>query len=139
MNMVNKQGVFEEKAEEYWKAAKERKGEILDAIVEVSGLSRKRAIGRFRRMQLRDPCSSEGRGRPRYYTPDVIAALKEVWEIGSEACGENLHPQIGEYIDIQIREKRWEHDEAATFKLLKMSQASVKVYVGGSTRTRRNF
>ncbi len=139
MNMANKQGVFEEMLEEYCAARKKRKGEILDAVAEVSGLTRRGAIKRFKKMQMRDPCSVEQRGRPRYYTPDVIAALKDVWEVGSEACGENLHPMIGEYIDVQLRENQWRHDDGATRKLRKMSRASVKVYVGGFTRTRRNF
>jgi hypothetical protein len=139
MNMAHKQGVFEEKLEAYLEGPKKRKSEILDAVVEVSGLTRKGAIKRFRAMQMRDPCATEKRGRPRTYTPDVIAALKEVWEIGSEACGENLHSQINEYIDIQIRKRTWRHDDVATFKLRAMSLGSVKVYVGGFTRTRRNF
>jgi len=139
MNMAHKQGVFEEKAKEYWGADKKRKSEVLDAIVEVSGLTRKGAIKRLSRMQMRDPCHEEARGRPRYYTPDVIAALKEVWDIGSESCGENLHSQIGEYIDTQIRGNAWVHDEAATGKLRKMSLGSVKQYVGRFVRTRRNF
>ncbi len=139
MNMQHKQGVFEEKAREYWKARKKRKGLILSSLVEVTGMTRKACIKRFRFLQLRDPGSVEQRGRPRYYTPDVIAALLEIWEIGSEACGENLHPQIGEYVDIQIREKEWRYDELVTYKLRKMSVGSVKHYVGGFTRTRRNF
>jgi hypothetical protein len=69
----------------------------------------------------------------------VIAALWEIWDMGSEACGENLHSQIGKYIDIQIRENKWKHDELVTFKLRKMSEGSVKNYVGNFTRTRRNF
>ena len=93
MNMQYKKGVFEEKCEEYWKARKRRKSVILSSLVEVTGLTRKACIKRMGYLQLRDPCSVEQRGRPRYYTPDVIAALSEVWEIGSEACGENLHPQ----------------------------------------------
>lgn len=137
--MANKQGVFEEKLKAYLKGPKKRRSEILDAVVEVSGLTRKGAIKRFRAMQMRDPCATENRGRPRTYTPDVIAALKDVWEIGSESCGENLHPQIGEYIDIQIREKKWRHSVEATEKLRSMSGGSVKVYVGEFTRTRRNF
>ncbi len=102
MNMVTQQGIFEEKKREYWSADKRRKGEILNAVVEVSGLTRKGAIKRFRKMQTRDSCVPEQRGRPRYYLPDVIAALKDVWEIGNEACGENLHPMMGEYIDTQV-------------------------------------
>lgn len=139
MNMQYKKGVFEEKCEEYWKARKKRKGVILSSLVEVTGLTRKACIKRMRYLQLRDPCSLEQRGRPRYYTPDVIAALLEVWEIGSEACGENLHSQINEYINIQIRENDWKHDELVTYKLRKMSEGSVKHYVGKFTRTRRNF
>ena|SRR3989344_3035281 len=139
MNMQHKKGIFEEKCEEYWKAGKKRKSVILSSLVEVTGLRRKTCIKRLRRMQLRDPAHGESRGRPRYYTPHVIAALLEVWEIGSEACGENLHPLINEYIDIQIREKEWKHDDLVTGKLRKMSMGSVKYYVGGFTRTRRNF
>ncbi len=139
MNMQHKQGVFEEKKEEYWKANKWRKGKILDAVVDVSGLHRKACVKRFRRLQKQDPCTTEHRGRPRYYTQDVIAALADVWNVGSESCGENLHPQINEYIDIALREKDWKHGDVATRKLRQMSVGSVKVYVGGFTRTRRNF
>ena len=139
MNMQHKKGIFEEKCEEYWKARKRRKGVILSSLVEVTGLRRKTCIKRLRRMQVRDPAHQEGRGRPRYYTSDCIAALLEVWEIGSEACGENLHPLVNEYIDIQIREKAWKHNDIVTGKLRKMSMGSVKHYVGRFTRTRRNF
>lgn len=139
MNMQHKQGVFDEKKEEYWKADKWRKGKILNSVVEVSGLHRKACIKRFKKLQTGDPCATESRGRPRYYTQDVIAALSDVWTIGSESCGENLHPQINEYIDIAIREKEWKHGDVATGKLRQMSVGSVKVYVGGFTRTRRNF
>lgn len=140
MNMAHKEGVFEEKAREYWKAGRRRKGEILDSVVEVTGLKQKACIRRFSRMQLWNRCKEEPRrGRPVYFTPDVVAALKDVWDIGSESCGENLHPQINEYIDIQIREKKWKHDDIATFKLRQMSAGSVKKYVGQFVRTRRNF
>jgi hypothetical protein len=139
MNMQHKQGIFEEKKEEYFKAEKCRKTKILDAVVDVSGLQRKACIKRFKRLQKRDPCWNESRGRPRYYTSDVIAGLKDVWDIGSESCGENLHPQINEYINISIRENEWKHSDEATGKLRAMSLGSVKAYVGGFARTRRNF
>lgn len=139
MNMQHKKGVFEEKCEEYWKARKRRKSVILSSLVEVTGLTRKACVKRMRHLRLRDPCSLEQRGRPRYYTPDVIAALSEVWEIGSEACGENLQSMIGEYVDTQIREKEWNHSDESTHKLRKMSVGSLKHYVGQFTRTRRNF
>jgi len=139
MNMATKQNIFEEKKREYWRANRKRKGEILHAVVEVTGLTRKGAIRRFLRMQRQDPCISERRGRPRYYTTDVVAALKDVWEIGNEPCGENLHPMINEYIDTQIRAGAWHHSDEATAKLRAMSLGSVKAYVGKFTRTHRSF
>ncbi len=137
--MAHKQGIFEEHKQAYWKADKHGKTEILDAVTLVSGLTRKAAIRRFRTLQVRDPAHSEGRGRPVYFTPDVTAALKDVWNIGAEACGENLHPMIGEYIDTQIRVQDWKHDDIATGKLRAMSLGSVKKYLGRFERTRRNF
>ena len=139
MTMATKQEIFDGCKAEYFKASKKRKGELLLAIVAVSGLTRKGAIKRLRRMQLGDPARREKRGRPRKYTTDVIAALKEVWEIGSEACGENLHPMIGEYVDVEQREKKWHHPVVVTTKLRSMSLGSVKAYVSNFTRTRRNF
>ena len=114
MNMVTKKDVFQEKLGAYAAADKRGKGVILDAVSLVSGLARKAVIRRFRRMQLRGRYEGRKRGRPRLYTNDVIAALKEVWEIGSEACGENLHPMIGEYIAAAMKERSCHHTRDAT-------------------------
>lgn len=137
--MVTKKDVFKEKLGAYAGASRSGKGAILDAISLVSGLTRKASIRRFRDLQLGGRYTLKKRGRPRTYTNDVIAALKEVWETGSEACGENLHPMIGEYIGAAIRERSWHHTRDATEKLRCMSLGSVKVYVGSFTRTRRSF
>lgn len=86
---------------------------------------------------MRDPARGERRGRKRQYTPDVIAALKEVWETASEPCGENLHPLISEYVHILQRDKMWHHTEEATEKLLQMSEGLVKLRVGRFLRIRK--
>lgn len=137
--MEHKQGIFEEKKEDYFKADKAGKGHILSSVALVTGLKRKVCIKRFRRLQKKDPSSCEKRGRPQYYTPDCIAALKDIWEIGSQSCAENLHSQVNEYINIQIREHAWKHTDEATGKLRCMSLGSMKIYVGKFVRTRRNF
>ena len=59
MNMANKKGVFEEKLKAYLRGDKQRKGEILDAVIEVSGLTRKGAIKCFRKMQMREALISQ--------------------------------------------------------------------------------
>ena len=139
MNMANKQAIFEEKLKEYLAVERKRKGAILDAVIEVTKLSRKAAIKRFRVLQMRDAGIISKRGRPVIFTPDVVAALKDVWNIGSEPCGENLHSQIGEYIDTQIKSGTWNHSAEATTKLRALSLGSAKKYVGRFVRTRRNF
>ena len=139
MTMANKQAIFEEKLKEYLAVGKERKGAILDAVIEVTKLSRKAAIKRFRILQMHDAGIVSKRGRPVIFTPDCIAALKDVWNIGSEPCGENLHSQINEYINTQIKSGAWNHGAEATAKLRAMSLGSVKKYVGRFVRTRRSF
>jgi len=61
MTMQHKKGVFEEKCEEYWKANKTRKSEILRSLVEVAGLTKKACIKRLRRMQLGSSSDEEQR------------------------------------------------------------------------------
>lgn len=78
----------------------------------------------------------EGRGRPERYTPNVIAALKYVWDAASEPCGEILHPMVAEYVAIFRRDKMWAYDDGATVKLLAMSERTMKRRVGAFFRVR---
>ena len=72
-----------------------------------------------------------------YYTPDVTAALKDIWEDDDEVCGELLHPMIKEYVEILKRDRMWSHSDEATGKLLAMSEATVKRRVGKFLKARR--
>jgi hypothetical protein len=75
---------------------------------------------------MEDPYKEETRGRKEYYGPDVTVALKEVWEAGSEVCGELLHPMIKEYVEILKKDKMWNQGDVATGKLLAMSVGTIK-------------
>jgi hypothetical protein len=90
-------------------------------------MGRKSAIRKFKHLQTKEPTKEERRGRPRYYTNDVTAALKQLWIAGGEVCGESLHPMINEYIDILVRDNDWNHSDEATGKLRAMSQGTVKI------------
>jgi hypothetical protein len=136
MTMKTKIDIFKEHLEEYLKADKDRKSEILSSVCLVTKMHRKGVIRKFRSLQLRDPCKSEGRGRSEYYGPDVTVALKEVWEAGNEVCGELLFPMIGEYIDILIRDKLWKQGDSATSKLRAMKLCTVKRRVGNFLKAR---
>lgn len=137
--MATKKNIYKEKLEEYLKADNVRKGEILDAVIEVTGLHRKSAIRRFKVLRLQDSEASEKRGRPVYYTPDVTAALKDIWKAASESCGENLHAVIGEYVKILQRDNMWIHSDEATDKLLTMSEGTVKERVSKFSRELLSF
>ena len=126
MNMTTKKDIFVRYLNEYLKASKERKGEILDNICDVVQIHRKAAVRKFRHLQLKGNSLPEERGRKVFYTPDSIAALRTIWEAASEICGELLYPIISDYAKILQRDKMWEHSDAATKKLLLMSEATVK-------------
>jgi len=141
MNMATKQSIFKAHLAEWLALRGDRKkrGEMIKEIAHIAKVHPKSVSRSFKRVQLTDTSVPEQRGRPRYYTTDVIAALREVWDIASEPCGENLHPMISEYIDTQVRVRAWIYSDEATAKLRAMSLGSVKAYVGRFARTRRNF
>lgn len=136
--MGTKYEVFRERLEEYLKASKQEKGKILDALQMITQLHRKAAIRALHREQMRDRMKPrEKAGRRTFYTPDVTAALKDVWEAGNEVCGELLHSVTGEYITVLIRDGLWRHSREATQKLRHMSQGTMKRRVGHFFKIRR--
>jgi hypothetical protein len=126
MTMGTKKEIFLEYLQEYLKAIKKRKGKILDHVCFVAKMHRNSAVRKFKALQMRDPDKEERRGRATIYTPDVTAALKDVWKASGMVCGELLFPMIGEYITIGLRDKMWAHNQTVTAKLLQMSQATIK-------------
>lgn len=128
MNMATKQDIFEEHLDVWLRATGNRKKrrEITKHIVFTAKVHPKSVARSFRRVQMKDRFREERRGRTTFYTPDVLAALKDVWEAGSRVCGELLHPQIHEYIEVLKRDKMWPHTDEATNKLLRMSERTVK-------------
>ena len=137
MTMETKNNIFKEHKEKYWKANRKEKGELLTHVCAVTKMHRKAAVRKFRSLQMKDPCKEEYRGRSLYYTLDVTAALKDVWEDGDQVCGELLHPMIHEYVEILKRDRMWKHSDEATGKLLAMSEATVKRRVGKFLKARR--
>lgn len=115
----------------YLKASKAEKGRILDALQRQTGMRRESIIRSFRRLQLKSAGNGKKRGRRTYYTPDVCAALREIWEAANGCCGELLQPIIPEYVSVFQRDKMWRHDDTVTGKLLTMSLATVKRKVSG--------
>lgn len=136
--MHTKKEVLRERLGEYLKASRQEKSKILNALHIITGLHRKAIIRGLKREQMRDRLKPKKRaGRKTIYTPDVTAALRDIWEAGNEVCGELLYPVIREYIDILIRDKLWQHSIEATEKLKRMSVGTVKRRVGHFFKIRR--
>ena len=130
--METKNEIFERYREEYFKCRVQKKGgrrrcgEILDIVCDVAKMTRKAGIRKFSRLQSKDQCTEEKRGRRTYYTADVTAALKDVWDASNGLCGELLHPLIPDYVSIFKRDGTWKHSDEATGKLLKISERTTK-------------
>jgi transposase InsO family protein len=138
MNMTTKNNIYNEHLKAWLQARKKKKkrGEIVRNICFITGVHPKSVPRSFRRLQMRRPGETEKRGRKTIFTPDVIAALKEVWDVASEPCAENLHGVLADYVRILQRDKLWQHRPEATTKLLAMSLGAMKKRVVKFVRRR---
>lgn len=137
MTMETKHNIFEEHKITYWKGSKQEKGKLLNAVCAVTKMHRKAAIRKFEAIRKKSSSREEQRGRSLFYTPDVTAALKDIWEAGNEVCGELLHPVVSEYVTILKRDRMWKHSIETTEKLLWMSEGTMKQRVGEFFKMRR--
>jgi len=137
MTMATKTAIFQEYKTQYWNGSKQEKQAILTHICFVTQMHRKAAIRKFSTLQLFDPTIQHGRGRQRYYTPDVTVALKSIWKTASEICAELLHPAVAEYVSLLSRDHLWHHPKETTSKLLSMSEATMKRRIAGFVRENR--
>lgn len=130
--MKTKKELFGIELDTYLKASRKEKGRILDSLERQTGMWRESIERNFRRLQMESVFTpKKKRGRKRYYTPDVLGALGEIWESANHCCGELLHPIIAEYVSIFKRDGLWSHPDKTTGKLLAMSLATVKRQVSG--------
>ena len=138
MTMETKHEVIRDTLDKYLKADKKEKGVILNRLEQTVHMHRKALIRRLGEMQTTNSAYTvDGRGRPTYYTTDVISALRDVWDVSNGLCGELLHSQINEYVNVLKRDKMWNNSDEATGKLLAMSERTVKRRVSEFDRTKR--
>jgi len=124
--MKTKMELFGIELRSYLKSNKEGKGIILDTLERQTRMKRKSLIRAFRREQLRSPGDNKARGRKKVYGADVTVALKDLWNILGEPCGELLHPVIKETVRQLLKDGDWHHSDLVTGRLCAMSAATVK-------------
>lgn len=95
-------------AQEYKKATKKKKGEILSRYSKLTGVKRDTARKRFKKVirgfkprvlsqAKRD--KDRKRGPKVKYTSIHKGIIKKAWELSGEVCAERLHPVVGELIN----------------------------------------
>jgi hypothetical protein len=106
----------------YAKASRSQKSKILDEFVAVTGFHRKAAIRRLGHVRR---TRGKRRGRPRVYTPDVVAALRSVWEVCGCICSKRLAPFLPEAVALLKREGKVVVPADVRERLIRMSPATI--------------
>jgi hypothetical protein len=107
----------------YLRANRKEKTRILDEFVALTDYHRKSAI-RLLRNGMK-PKVMDKRGRPRVYTPDVKAALLQVWEACGQICSKRLAPFLPEIVAVLEREGELKLPPDTKRLLVRMSAATI--------------
>lgn len=123
-------------AARYQKAAKKKKGAILDEFIELTGYDRcyasyllknhgKKVRINDRTVVVGDICKRRKRQSQRTYGDDVLRALKQIWVIMDCICGKRLQPMLKEMLSILQRHKEIKVTRAIKKKLLRISASTI--------------
>lgn len=106
----------------YLKARKAVKGRILDEFVAATGYHRKYAIHLLKKGP---PPRRRKRRSQSPYTPEVVAALVQVWEVSGYLCSKRLQPFMGELLDALERHDELVYEPRIKTLLCQMSPATI--------------
>jgi hypothetical protein len=129
--MSEKRSVTNELRNEYKKAGKKRKSQILDEFCALTGYNRSYASRRLR--SARETRSykkvkralQKPRGRKRKYGPECIGPLCKVWAVMDMACGRRMAAGMADTIDAMVRFGELDCPADVIGKLNEMSAATI--------------
>jgi hypothetical protein len=123
--MAEKHAVTRKLAEEYRRAAKRRKGEILDTLCSITGYSRDHAARLLRGRPAPRARPRSKRVRPRVYDADVLFALRRIWATLDGICGKRLVAALPELVAVMERCDELSISAEVRAKLLSISAATI--------------
>ena len=123
MTKIGKRELLEAIRPRYLQANRAEKGRILDEFVATTDYHRKYAIRLLRHGPPRRPASRRP-GR-RTYTPAVVHALTQVWEVCDGICSRRLHPFLPEIVEVLERHHELVLTPETKALLLRMSRATM--------------
>lgn len=126
--MATKKSIFKAHLGEWLslQGDREKRSEMAKEISRIAKIHIKSVSRSFKRVQMTIETGEEKRGRNKYYTPDVISALYDIWDVANQPCGELLLPLMKDYVTGFKQLSRWKHTDEATRKLFEMSLATLK-------------
>lgn len=107
----------------YRKADRREKGRMLGEVTQVTGYHRKSAIRLLR--AAKGEHGAKGHGRPRAYGPEVVHALKVVWEVADRVCSKRLAPFVAELVHVLERHGELTLAPEVKVQLLRMSPSTM--------------
>ena len=109
LTMSEKRSVTNEMRDEYRKANKKRKGQMLDELCKLADYNRSYAARKLRSQKttrsnkkLKKPLQKT-RGRKRKYGPECLDPLITVWTVLDLACGKRMAAAMEDTVDALIR------------------------------------
>jgi hypothetical protein len=129
LSMKERRAVNRKLAKGYRKASKKEKGRLLDTLARVTGYNRCYASwvlseGGVPVIFVGDPRQGGGRHRDKTYTEDVLAALRQIWEVCGFICGKRLAPYLKEIVPVLEKHGELAVARETRSKLLRMSAAT---------------
>lgn len=134
--MQERKSVTKALAEQFRRARKKEKGEILDRFVKATGYNRSYASwllrNHGRRVEVKPGVVLEGsagtkvgKPRPRRYGPEVVQALVKVWEIMDYINGKRLAAALPEVVQRLVAHRELKASKKVQRLLVEMSPATI--------------
>lgn len=125
MDMHSRKQYLKRLRDDYLKASKKEKGELLDRYVKDTKHNRKYVINKLNSEDLLVPPKRNKRTRKGKYGPEINWPLVELWKIFDFACGQRLKPAIETELE-RLRQFGELHISDETAKQLKsISSATI--------------
>lgn len=125
LTMRQRQAVTRRLAQDYQKAGKKRKGQLLDHLVYLTGYRRSYAARVLRQALQPRPRRPGKRRKSAIYDHEVLRALGQIWVICDGICGKRLAPFLPEIIPVLERFGELSLTAQVRQKLLQISAATI--------------
>lgn len=131
LSMKEKQSVTNVIRDEFRKASKKRKGQMLDDFCMITGYNRSYAARKLRSpkekrfYQKFKKVLQKQRGRKRKYGRECLDPLVTVWSVMDFACGKRIAAGMADVLDALLRKEELSLDGTTEVKLRTMSASTI--------------